>query len=268
MSHKTKKSRNTLFRMNIVIIVAMLALSGLLVWGAVRNSDALFAKPVYTDVTEALIFRFNLPTTILLICGVAASALMHLYVILTMSHWRIYYRAIEDGDNKAFEHRMARHVNWMRWCIYAISQTLLVVVVARYAGVINLFVLIAIVVLHINLQRSGYLMEVLNAYAEKTETVTFLPFGFGVLSWLAIWGIIFVHYFILASAVSLPIWHHFMIIAATVVNAIFGIFVVSRYMRIAKLWRDNYGVAIAYIIAEIVFAAVVVIPVIVAAFIL
>jgi len=256
--------RKQLRGLTTLVIVAMLVLSGLLIWMVVNNNDALFNVAIYTTVRGAAVERGSIPTTVVLIAGLVLSAIIHGYHLLVKKKWRTYYHTIEDCENQAYDHAMARHVNWVRWEVYTLSQTLILWALAQHAGVTDIFVLAGIAALHILLQAAAYSLEMINALADTTNDINFGPFGYGVLCWVVVWGTVLAHHFLSATPVGLLI--HVMVIGAAVVSVAFGLVALSRYMRIDDMWKNDYTIEMVYLVLEACFALIVTVPVLVRGF--
>ena len=158
---------------------------------------------------------------------------------------------------------MARHINAHRWCLYAVATSLIIWVVAQYAGIGNLIILVALVAVNVALNLAAYDMEAENCSAVRSAHVSFTPFLVGIFMFLVIWTPIIVYHIVSAGIAPKPWWQHALVFGAALVHAGFGITVMLRYMRIDDMWKKDKNIEITYLVLEALFAAVVVIPVVI-----
>ncbi len=87
-----------------------------------------------------------------------------------------------------YEHNLRKGVNIARWLEYAVSASLMVVLIAMLPGITNLYALLALFAVNASMILFGWLME--RANPPGRSTTDWLPFTFGcvagIVPWLAI----------------------------------------------------------------------------------
>ena len=123
-----------------------------------------------TDTKELWDFPFGIAVSMFLFL----SALAHFIII---SPWgnKIYNRDLEKGINR------------FRWYEYAISSSLMIVLISLLFGVYDIGSLILIFGINASMNLFGLLMEEINQYREKTDWKAFI-FGSiaGIIPWIVI----------------------------------------------------------------------------------
>jgi Heliorhodopsin len=142
--------------------------------------------------------------------------------------------------NKTYNENLKKGMNPYRWYEYAFSSSLMIFLIASFAGVWELWSLVMIFVLNAMMIMFGYLMEKINQYTEKTD---WSPFVLGCISggtpWLAIYA-----YFIAAiTSVSqnVPTFVYLIVSIYFILFMIFAVNMVLQYKGIGR-WNDYlYG---------------------------
>lgn len=87
-----------------------------------------------------------------------------------------------------YERDLVRGINRFRWVEYSVSATIMVLLIAFYAGVTQLTAVIAIIGANVSMILFGWLQEVMNPPGRRTTTL--LPFWFGCVAGAAPWVVI------------------------------------------------------------------------------
>lgn len=246
---------------HVAVAVIMLAVSVAIFAVVLIQPSAAFALPLFSDWNGTLALLLTVPTTWALFAATFISFIHHLYYA-TGSRWKRYVQRNLECDAQ-FKHRMARHVNPARWCLYGVWGTLLLWALAQQVGVVNIFLLIGLLMLHVLLQRSAYVMEMANLYARNTDNINFYPLFFGLLSFGVIWATVLAYLFATAPAW----WIYVAAISGFLISCGFGVVAVMRYARFSKTWQRSLNIEIAYIVLEILLTAVIVVPILIGAFV-
>ncbi len=153
------------------------------------------------------------------------SALAHFIIVMPKTN-EIYVRDLKKGINK------------FRWYEYALSSSLMIILIAMLFGVYDIGALIAIFVLNASMNLFGLLMEHLNQYTEKTS---WSPFIFGCIAGIAPWIIIIMHALGNANPAEVP-WFVYAIIGSYFVFFnLFPLNMILQYMKVGR-WADYlYG---------------------------
>jgi hypothetical protein len=142
--------------------------------------------------------------------------------------------------NKTYNDNLKKGMNPYRWYEYAFSSSLMIFLIASFAGVWELWSLMMIFVLNAMMIMFGYLMEKINQYTEKTD---WSPFILGCISggtpWLAIYA-----YFVAAiTSVSqnVPTFVYLIVTIYLILFMVFALNMVLQYKGVGR-WKDYlYG---------------------------
>jgi hypothetical protein len=169
----------------------------------------------------------SLPFGILVACFLLLSALAHFIIVLPAGN-RVYNRSIEQG------------INPFRWYEYALSSSVMIVLIASVFGVYAVDTLIAIFLLNAGMNLFGLLMEQMNAGKEKGK-VRWVSFVFGCVAGIGPWIVILLNAFGNSDPAEIP-W--FVIAIAASYFVFFNLFpinMVLQYKRVGR-WADyKYG---------------------------
>ncbi|MFX1503461.1 MAG: heliorhodopsin HeR [Promethearchaeota archaeon] len=153
------------------------------------------------------------------------SAIAHLLIVL-------------PRVNNFYNEKLKQGINYFRWYEYALSSSIMIVIISMFFGVYDLGSLIAIFGLNATMNLLGLMMEKHNQTTEKTKWTAFY---IGVFAGIIPWGIILVYLFGGGNFGEIP-WF---------VWAIFGSYffffntfpinMILQYKKVGK-WRDYlYG---------------------------
>jgi len=168
---------------------------------------------------------FELPFGILVASFLLISAAAHGVIVLKSEP---YFRDLKNGINR------------FRWFEYALSSSIMIVLISTLFGIYDIATLILIFVLNASMNFFGLAMEQLNAGAEK-NSVNWGPFIWGSIAGITPWIVILLYMFGTGNFDLVP-WFVWAIVGAYFVafNA-FPINMILQYKRIGK-WKDYiYG---------------------------
>ncbi len=167
------------------------------------------------------------------------SALAHFIIVMPKTN-QIYVRDLKKGINR------------FRWYEYALSSSLMIILIAMLFGVYDVGALIAIFVLNASMNLFGLLMEQINQYTEKTSWSAFV---FGCIAGIAPWVIIIMHALGNANPAEVP-WFVYAIIGSYFVFFnLFPINMVLQYMKVGR-WADYLYGERGYIILSLLAKSV------------
>lgn len=169
---------------------------------------------------------FNLPFGVLVSCFLFLSAFFHFIISL--------FPKVNDMYNRDLKN----HMNRFRWIEYALSSSLMIVLIAVLFGITDIFMLILIFGLNASMNLFGLLMESMNKANDKVD---WSPFIFGSFAGIIPWIVIFVVGFTRSNLAEIP-WFVFAIFFTYLVFFnLFPVNLVLQYKRIGK-WKDYlYG---------------------------
>ena len=143
---------------------------------------------------------------------------------------------------------LKNHINEFRWYEYALSSSIMIILIAVLMGVYDIGALILIFGLNASMNLFGLLMEKINLDNKK---VNWLPFIYGSIAGIIPWIILFMYAFGNSNPAEVP-WFVYAIFGSYFIFFnLFPINMVLQYKRVGK-WKDYlYGEKI-YIILSLV----------------
>ncbi|WP_423189801.1 heliorhodopsin HeR [Alkalibacterium sp. f15] len=182
---------------------------------------------------------FDVPFGIAVSLFLFISAIAHFIIV---SPWGnpIYNRDLQKGINK------------FRWYEYAISSSLMIVLIALLFGVYDIGALILIVAANASMNLFGLDMEEINQYTKKTN---WKPFVFGSVAGLAPWVVILLYAFGNSNPAEVPWFVYALAGSYFVFFNLFPINMILQYKKIGKWNNYLYGEK-GYIILSLVAKSV------------
>lgn len=168
---------------------------------------------------------FDLPFGILVASFLLISALAHGLITL---------------NAKKYEEDLKQGINKFRWFEYALSSSIMIVLISTLFGIYDIVSLILIFIVNASMNLFGLDMELINAGTEKKK-VNWGPFIWGSLAGLAPWIAIFLYMFGTGNFDMVP-WFVWAIVGTYFVAFnTFPINMILQYKRVGK-WKDYlYG---------------------------
>jgi len=131
---------------------------------------------------------------------------------------------------------LKRGINYARWYEYAVSSSIMVVVIAMLCGIYELSSLILIFALNATMILFGLIMELHNQTTRKTDWTSYV---FGCFAGLLVWVVLGIYFF---GSVSLAgkDFPPFVIFIFVSLAAFFNIFAVNMFLqyRAKGRWKD------------------------------
>ncbi|KAF5060817.1 Heliorhodopsin [anaerobic digester metagenome] len=171
---------------------------------------------------------FNLPFGILVALFLFISAAAHALVSVPNRMNQIYNKDLELGINK------------FRWFEYALSSSIMIVLISTLFGIYDIASLLLIFVVNASMNLFGLVMEQLNSQRRK-EDLDWGPFLWGSLAGIAPWAAILLYMFGNGNFDRVP-WFVWAIVGTYFVAFnTFPVNMVLQYQKIGK-WRNYlYG---------------------------
>jgi len=167
---------------------------------------------------------------------VSSFLLISAFALLSIAFWK----------NKNYVENLKKGMNPYRWYEYFFSSSIMLVIIATFVGVWDLWSLVMIFVLNAVMIMCGYLMEKINFYTKKTDWSAYL---LGCLAGFTPW-VVLAAYFIaaLGSAETEPPTFVYAILAFYfIIFNTFSINMILQYKGIGK-WKDYLYGERAYIL--------------------
>lgn len=166
-------------------------------------------------------------------------------LISAIAHFMIAY-----PKNGSYNENLKRGMNPYRWYEYALSSSIMIVLISLFVGVWDIWSLIMIFALNAMMIMFGYLMEVVN---QRTEKTTWSPFILGCISGGLPWIVLYA-YFIAAvrsTGLEIPTFVYMILFIYFILFNVFAVNMVLQYKGVGR-WKDYlYGERV-YIILSFV----------------
>ncbi len=142
--------------------------------------------------------------------------------------------------NRSYEENLKKGMNPYRWYEYAFSSSIMIVLIASFVGVWDLWSLVMIFVLNAMMIMFGFLMEVLNQYTERDN---WSPYILGCVSGGVPWIVLFAYFVAAISSTETnpPAFVYSILFIYFILFNSFAINMVLQYKGVRR-WRDYlYG---------------------------
>lgn len=178
---------------------------------------------------------FQLPFGILVATFLIVSAIAHAIITLKSD---MYFEDLQKGINK------------FRWFEYALSSSIMIVLISTLFGIYDIASLILIFIVNAIMNLFGLVMEQMNSGTEKSNVV-WSPFIWGSIAGIAPWIAIFLYMFGTGNFDMVP-WFVWAIVGTYFVTFnTFPINMILQYKRIGK-WKDYFYGERVYIVLSLV----------------
>lgn len=182
----------------------------------------------------------NIPIGIIISSFLFISAIAHLLVVLP----RI---------NNFYNSSLQREINYFRWFEYALSSSVMIVIIAMFFGAYDIGTIVLIIGLNATMNLLGLMMEIHNQTTLKTNWTAFI---IGSFSGAFPWAVVLLYFlgtaFRNADSLSQIPWFVYVIFGTYFV--LFNLFPVNMVLQYKKIgrWRDYLYGERAYIILSLV----------------
>jgi len=227
--------------LHLVQGIIMLGLGFLLTWD----------RALYTFYLKFKIISVSPPNFQVLPDPQVAVTLSYLGVILAsfLLISAVAHFVIAFARNKSYVQNLKNAMNPYRWYEYALSSSIMLVILATFVGVWEVWSLVMIFVLNAMMIMFGYLMEKINQYPKKTD---WSPYLLGCVSGFTPW-VVMAAYFIAAvnsTGVNPPTFVYLALVLYFVMFNTFSINMILQYKGIGR-WKDYLYGERAYIILSL-----------------
>ncbi|MGE4572311.1 MAG: heliorhodopsin HeR [Candidatus Izemoplasmatales bacterium] len=181
---------------------------------------------------------FGLPFVVLVASFLFLSALAHAIISIPKKTYAIYTRDLEKGMNQ------------FRWYEYALSSSIMIVLIATLFGVYDLGTLLLIFFINASMNLFGLLMEQMNSGKDKKD-VNWLPFIFGSIAGIIPWVIIIMQMFATPAVDQIPGFVWAIVVVYFITFNTFPVNMILQYLGVGKWKNYLYGERV-YIILSLV----------------
>lgn len=191
-------------------------------------------NPISQSLETASKVLFDLPFGYLVASFLFLSALAHGIIFLMTKD---YFKGLEQGINR------------FRWFEYALSSSIMIVLIATLFGIYDIATLILIFLINASMNLFGLLMEEINLGTDKSD-IKWGPFIWGSLAGIGPWIAILLYMFGTGNFDMIP-WFVWAIVATYFIAFnTFPINMVLQYKAVGK-WSDYYYGEKVYIILSL-----------------
>ena len=185
---------------------------------------------------------FQLPFGVLVGVFLLLSALAHALI------------SIPNRLNAVYNRDLAKGINKFRWFEYALSSSVMIVLIATLFGIYDIASLVLIFVVNASMNLFGLVMEQLNA-SRGDGRVNWGPFVWGAFAGLAPWAAILLYMFGTGELGQVP-WFVWAIVATYfVMFNTFPVNMILQYKKVGK-WKDYLYGERTYIVLSLVAKSV------------
>ncbi len=233
-----------ILKFNVIMGGLHLLQAFLMTYLALNFQKAIDFKPMIT--TSYLTFDANImqlvpevtdwmtiPFALIASSFLFISAFFHFLIVIKKDN---YLQDLNNGINK------------YRWYEYALSSSIMIVLIAVLFGVYDLGSLILIFGLNATMNLFGLLMERLNQYTSKTD---WTPFLFGSFAGIIPWIIIIMYGFGNSNPSEVPFFVYAIFVSYLFFFNLFPLNMILQYKKIGK-WKDYLYGEYVYIILSLV----------------
>ena len=147
-----------------------------------------------------------------------------------------------------YSNNLKRGINYARWYEYALSASLMIVLIAMLSGVYDIVALIALFTLTGVMNLFGLMMELHN---QTTEKINWSAFYFGCIAGIIPWICIFIYFQGSANSGEMPTFVYFIMVSLFILFNMFAINMVLQYKRVGR-WKDYLFGEAVYILLSLV----------------
>lgn len=159
-----------------------------------------------------------------------------------------HFLIISPKLNPKYNKDLQKGINYFRWYEYALSSSLMIVLIATLFGVYDIGALILMFILNATMNLFGLLMEYINQYTLKTNWLAFI---FGSIAGLGTWVVIILYAFGNSNPSEIP-WFVYAIFGSYLV--FFNLFPINMFLQYKKIgkWSNYLYGEYIYIILSLV----------------
>ena len=245
-----KTSYQSLRRFNLIMGGLHLLQGGLMVYLFLTiDRFNAFRLPMQSNFLTFDTVAMRLVTDTKLVWSVPFALSVSVFLFLSaIAHFII----AAPGTNEVYNRGLTNHINHFRWYEYALSSSVMIVLIAMLLGVYDIGALILLFALNASMNLFGLLMEKLNQNREKAN---WTPFWFGTFAGLVPWIVVFLYAFGNSDLSRVP-WFVYAIFGSYFIFFnLFPINMVLQYKRVGK-WQDYLYGERGYIILSLVAKSV------------
>src|SRR5450830_914474 len=159
-------------------------------------------------------------------------------------------KLLAGGVFEWYKANLQRGINYIRWYEYALSSSVMIVIIAELSGIYDLSSAIMIFCLNAAMNLFGLMMELHNQTTARTDWTSFI---FGSFIGLIPWVVICMYFFSAAASATgtVPTFVYYILGTIFVFFNCFAINMVLQYRKVGK-WRDYIFGERVYVLLSLV----------------
>ncbi|MDA3932399.1 MAG: heliorhodopsin HeR [Tenericutes bacterium] len=212
----------------VMLILAFTVIEAAGVYAPTITVSFLEYNPTIGGLVQGSKELFDLPFAVLVASFLFISAIAHAIISLPKKTNLIYNRDLEKG------------INQFRWYEYAISSSIMIVLISTLFGVYDISTLLLIFFINASMNLFGLLMEKMNSGKEKGE-ITWLPFIFGSVAGIVPWVVIFTQMVSTPAIDQVPGFVWAIVVVYFIAFNTFPVNMILQYLGIGKWKNYLYG---------------------------
>jgi hypothetical protein len=227
---------------NAVMGVFHLAQGGLMI--ALSNDATL---PVTTSFLEYDAEADSLQTLLVTIGNLRIAPLVAVFLLISAAAHFIVASPWAFGW---YVRNLKKKINYVRWYEYALSSSIMIVLIAMLSGMYDLPSLILLFALNATMNLFGLMMELHNQTTTKTNWTAFV---FGCFAGIVPWAIVAAYFLgsLSRATETIPTFVYFILVSLLLLYATFPINMVLQYKKVGR-WRDYLFGERVYVLLSLV----------------
>lgn len=142
---------------------------------------------------------------------------------------------------------LKRGINYARWYEYALSASLMIVIIAMLSGIFDIVSLIGLFALTASMNLFGLMMELHNQTTEKTNWTSYY---FGCFVGLVPWIGIVIYFFGSADTGQIPTFVYFILGSLFILFFTFAVNMILQYKKVGP-WRNYLFGEVVYVLLSL-----------------
>lgn len=162
----------------------------------------------------------------------------------------IAHLSVSTFGYKWYVKKLQKHINPARWYEYALSSSLMLVIIAMLSGMFDISALILLFALNATMNLFGLVMELHNQTTKKTDWTSFIFGSFaGGVAWIAV--LIYFFGAFASNSSTIPLFLIGIIASLLFFWSTFPVNMVLQYRKVGK-WKDYLYGERGYVVLSLV----------------
>ena len=204
-----------------------------------------FTLPVRRSFLDAVPDTGTLDTVTVTVSNLRIGPLVALFLLLSaIAHMTV----VSPWVFGWYRRNLARGINYARWYEYALSASLMIVLIAMLAGIYDITSLILLFALTAVMNLCGLMMEICN---QTTETTNWTPYIVGCIAGITPWIGIAIYLYGSGADGEMPTFVYFIFGSLFFLFFTFAVNMVLQYKKVGP-WKDYLFGETMYVLLSLV----------------